>query len=87
MPYAIEFKPSAAVALRHLPRQVQSRIVTKAEALADNPRPSGCKKLAGADALYRVRIGDYRMVYEVRDAVLTILIVRIGHRRDVYRDC
>ncbi len=86
MPYAVDFKPSAVDALRRLPRQVQVRIVAKAEALADNPRPSGCRKLAGAEDLYRVRVGDYRIVYAIRDAVLTVLVVRIGHRREVYRD-
>ncbi|MCZ7631356.1 MAG: type II toxin-antitoxin system RelE/ParE family toxin [Microthrixaceae bacterium] len=54
--------------------------------LADEPRPPGCTKLTGEDAVYRVRIGDYRILYEVIDDRLLIHVVRIGHRRDVYRD-
>ena len=83
--YRVEFKPSAAKAVEKLPRPAQRRVVAAAEALGDNPRPDGCRKLEGEPDLYRVRVGDYRLVYAVRDRVLLVLIVRVGHRRDVYR--
>jgi mRNA interferase RelE/StbE len=53
--------------------------------LAPDPRPSGCEKLAGVDDLFRIRVGDYRIVYRVQDQALIVLIVKIGHRREVYR--
>ena len=54
-------------------------------ALAENPRPPGCVKLQGESELYRVRVGEYRIVYQIQDAVLVVLVVQIGHRRDIYR--
>ncbi|HSL57674.1 MAG TPA: type II toxin-antitoxin system mRNA interferase toxin, RelE/StbE family [Acidimicrobiales bacterium] len=69
-----------------LPRPEQQRIRAAIDLLADEPRPSGCTKLVGEDSVYRVRIGDYRIVYEVIDARLVVHVVRVGHRRDVYRD-
>jgi mRNA interferase RelE/StbE len=62
---------------------VQRRIVAKIETLSNNPRPDGCKKLHGD--IYRVRVGDYRIVYQVRDRELLVLVIRVGHRREVYR--
>ena len=53
--------------------------------MADNPRPQGSKKLGGEDGLYRIRVGDYRIVYAIRDDILVVLVVRIGHRSEVYR--
>lgn len=55
------------------------------DALAEEPRPSGVRKIRGADDLYRIRVGDYRVVYQVKDDVLVVLIIRVRHRRDVYR--
>ena len=83
--YAIKFRPAAERALEELPRDVQRRIGKKIDALAVNPRPSGVKKLVGEEDVYRVRAGDYRIVYQIQDAVLLVLVVRVGHRRDVYR--
>ena len=83
--YSIEFKRSADKALQRLPVMIQRRIVRAAEELTDDPRPSGCTKLAGDDIAWRIRVGDYRVVYEIHDNRLLVLIVRIGHRRDVYR--
>ena len=83
--YAIEFKASADKALQRLPVAVQRRIVRAAEALADEPRPDGCVKLVGDDNAWRIRVGDYRILYEIHDRRLLILVVRIGHRKDIYR--
>lgn len=84
-PYRVEFAPSAARQFQDLPREVQRRLAPKIDALALDPRPRGCKKLKG-DTRYRVRSGDYRVIYEVEDFVLLIIVVRVGHRREVYRE-
>ena len=62
----------------------RQRIVQRIQALADDPRPTGCQKLSGYDR-YRLRQGRYRVIYEVRDAEVVVVVIRIGHRRDVYR--
>ncbi|MCC6618935.1 MAG: type II toxin-antitoxin system RelE/ParE family toxin [Chloroflexi bacterium] len=82
--YAVEFLPAAARALARLDRTVQRRIGRRIDALARDPR-SGAMKLRGADDVWRARVGDYRILYVVGDERLTILVVKIGHRRDVYR--
>ena len=53
--------------------------------LVENPRPQGCVKLTGEESLYRIRVGEYRIIYQIQDAVLLVLIISIGHRREVYR--
>lgn len=82
--YRIEYMPAAVRALRKLPAEAGRRVVAKIEALAGNPRPAGAVKLAGHEA-YRVRVGDYRVIYGIADERLVVLIVEVGHRRDVYR--
>jgi mRNA interferase RelE/StbE len=74
----------AAREIRRLPKEVQGRVVAKAEALAKDPRPSGCQKLKGMEDLYRVRVGDYRIVYRIEDEVLLVLVVSVGDRGGVY---
>ena len=85
MAYRIEIKASAAKEIAALPRHDQRRVVRAIEALADEPRPPGARKLVGGDDAYRVRVGDYRVVYQIRDDLLIVYVVRVGHRRDVYR--
>ena len=85
MPYRIVTTQRAAKDLVSLPKAVVRRTDAKILSLAHTPRPAEAVKLKGADALYRVRVGDYRIVYEVQDAVVVIVIVRVGHRREVYR--
>ena len=85
MRYAIEFTAAAARAFRKLPPAVQHRIGSRIDALAVNPRPAGASRLAAAEKLLRIRIGAYRVIYQVLDDVLRVLVVTIGHRRDVYR--
>lgn len=85
MAYRVDIADSALKALRKIPDRDARRIDVAILALADTPRPAGAKKLQGDDDLYRVRVGDYRIVYAIRDAVLLVLVVRITHRRDVYR--
>jgi len=83
--YRIELKPSAARELAALEQKDRVRVAKKISALAANPRPPRAEKLTGADDVWRVRVGDYRIVYALHDAVLLVLVVRVGHRRDVYR--
>ena len=85
MAYRIEFRPAAARELAKLEIVTRRRIAATVESLAQNPRPPGVEKLKGYDHRYRVRCGDYRVIYEFDDKVLIILVLRIGHRRQVYR--
>lgn len=82
--YKLLIKPSAAKELEALPRKDRSRIVARIEGLAGNPRPPGSEKLSGEEK-YRLRQGDYRILYTIQDADATVTIVKIGHRREVYR--
>jgi len=83
--YSVEIARRAIKSIAKLPRKEQQRIRAAIELLADQPRPPGCVALSGEDSAYRVRVGDYRIVYEVIDTRLVIQVVRVGHRRDVYR--
>jgi mRNA interferase RelE/StbE len=85
MAYRVELKRSAAKEVRAIPRKKdRQRVVERIEALAEDPRPPGCVKLTGREA-YRIRQGAYRIVYTVEDEVLVVEVVKVGHRRDVYR--
>ena len=83
--YEIRIARRAAKALAALQRRDQQRIRAAIELLAEDPRPPACIAMTGEDSVYRVRAGNYRIVYEVIDDVLVIHVVRIGHRREVYR--
>jgi mRNA interferase RelE/StbE len=85
MAYRVEIDTKAAREIRALPRQNQQRLTSKIQSLADNPRPPGCVKLSGGSNLWRIRVGVYRIVYQIQDDRLLITVVRVGHRRDVYR--
>ena len=84
MTYTVELSNRAKRDLATLPATVQTRIVKALRKLEPNPRPSGVEKLTGQDA-YRLRVGDYRILYEVQEKILLVLVVKIGHRREVYR--
>ena len=85
MAYTIRMKRSALRDLASLPRSMQARIARKVDSLAENPFPRGSKKLEAEDNLHRLRVGDYRIIYQVRKKVLVVLVIRIRHRKDVYR--
>jgi mRNA interferase RelE/StbE len=82
--YELVFKKSVAKDLRGLPKQDVKRLLLRIRSLADDPRPEGCEKLSGQER-YRVRQGSYRVVYAIEDSRLIVLIVKVAHRRDVYR--
>ncbi len=82
--YRLLFKKSIAKDLRAIPKKDVRRILERIEPLAMNPRPDGCEKLTG-QARYRVRQGLYRIIYEVQDDACIVVVVKVGHRRDVYQ--
>jgi len=82
--YRLVFRKSVAKDLRRLPRKDVARIVKCFRGLAHDPRGPGCEKLSGEER-YRVRVGVYRVVYEIKDDLLIVVVVRVGHRRDIYR--
>ncbi|MGH7966644.1 MAG: type II toxin-antitoxin system RelE family toxin [Candidatus Binatia bacterium] len=85
MAYTVELSNRAKRDLASLSAELQTRIIKALRTLETNPRPSGIEKLKGENNAYRLRVGDYRILYEVYDKVLLVLVVKIGHRREVYR--
>lgn len=85
MPYTVELLPPAARQVRRLPPAVQERILDRLAALEDNPRPHGSIMLTGQEGVLRVRVGDYLIVYRIVDSDRIVFIVRVAHRREVYR--
>lgn len=71
--------------LKQLPARVHDRVIAAILSLADNPRPSGCRKLTGSENDWRIRVGEYRIIYEVDDRVRAVRVNRVRHRREVYR--
>ncbi len=84
MTYRVEVSRRAAKAVTSLDKPLRRKILTAIDALSGDPRPAGCKKLAGQET-WRIRVGDYRIIYEIHDRVLLVIVVDIGHRREIYR--
>ncbi len=84
MTYRVEIAPAALRRLRKLDPPARRRVQAAIELLTEQPRPSGAKKLVGGEGELRVRTGDYGIVYEVHDDVLVVLVVAVGHRRNIY---
>jgi mRNA interferase RelE/StbE len=82
--YSVQFVRSARKELERLSDEVLGRVFPRIEALAETPRPPGCKKLRGAKDLWRIRIGSYRVVYQVDDDVLVVEVRAVGDRKDIY---
>ena len=85
MRYQLEFTTSALRELRRLDARMQKRIAARTIGLCDDPFPSGVKKLQGLPGHFRIRVGDYRVIYRVDGQRVVVVIVRIGHRREIYR--
>jgi mRNA interferase RelE/StbE len=83
--YTIELKPSAVRDMQRLPHAIQKRVAQKIDALAHDPFPRGSTKLEASDKLRRIRVGDYRIIYQVRQEVLVVFVIRVKQRGDVYR--
>lgn len=84
MSYQVDFTSAAARQIRKLPRPARDRVLDAIEDLGDDPRPHGGKKLVGEKTAWRIRVGDYRVIYDIYDEQLTITVVRAGHRREIY---
>ena len=84
--FHVTIKPAAEKQMDRLPAQIRQRVTKALDALSENPRPPGCLKLKGEDDLWRIRVGDYRIVYAIEDAELIVLVVRVAHRKDVYQE-
>ncbi|MHC5676487.1 type II toxin-antitoxin system RelE family toxin [Nostoc sp.] len=86
MIYEVKFTKGARKMFRKLSQELQDRIQTKIDDLAIEPRPNGVKKLKGEENSYRIRVGDYRVIYDIFDDVLLVSVVEVGHRSEVYKD-
>lgn len=86
MPYEVQILPKAVRQIKALSVEVRQDISLTIQSLANEPRPIGVKKLSGEKDIYRVRIGNYRVLYRIVDKVLVVVVVSVGHRREVYRD-
>jgi mRNA interferase RelE/StbE len=85
MMYEVEITPAAKRQIKKLTKSVQGLILERLEELVENPRPFGVIKMETEEDLYRVRVGDYRIIYEIQDRMLLIVVVKVGHRNSVYR--
>ena len=83
--YKLLIRPSAVKEIEAIPKKDRARIVKKIQGLSENPRPAGCEKLSGQER-YRLRQGDYRIVYEIHDDEVAVVVVKVAHRREAYRD-
>jgi mRNA interferase RelE/StbE len=84
MSWNLQIERKAQKALKKIPNPYKANLIQAIDQLSDNPRPDGCKKLKGTDNLWRIRINDYRIVYQIKDKQLLILVILIGHRKDIY---
>ena len=82
--FELFFKESVWKDLKKIPKSDLKKILSRVEELGNNPRPTGCEKLTGLE-LYRIRQGNYRIVYSIQDDELTIWVIKVGHRKDIYR--
>lgn len=85
MAYQVLVDPAAQRELKMLPGDVRQRVANLISSLEREPRPAGVKKLGGSENSYRLRVGDFRILYRIEDRKLVVLVVRVAHRRDVYR--
>ena len=83
--YNIEWRPSTKKDLKKISKTEVPKIIKAVENLSDQPRPPGSTKLSGSDLTYRIRVGDYRVIYEIHDEIILVEVVKVGHRKDVYR--
>jgi mRNA interferase RelE/StbE len=82
--YKIEIKKSAAKEIKNLPSSYLNKIIDRISKLADNPRAEGCIKLS-SEELYRIRVGTYRIIYQIKDDRLIVIVIKVAHRKSVYR--
>ena len=85
MIYKVKISRRARKELKKFPKNIEKKLIIKAFSLGENPRPPGSIKLANTQHTYRIRIGVYRLIYEIQEEKILILVLRMGHRRDIYR--
>ena len=85
MAYQVELTPAAGRDFKRLPRATAQRLAPRIDALAEEPRPAGALAMTGMHGYYRLRVGDYRIIYKVEDARLVVLVIRVANRREAYR--
>ncbi len=83
--YNVELTRTAEKQLRRIAKRDRNRLVEAIRGLADRPRPNGARKLQGYDDVYRIRVGQYRVVYEVFDDRMVVIVLKVGHRKDIYK--
>jgi len=83
--YRVLLERAAEKTLRRLSADIHARIITAIQGLANNPRPPGCRKLTGSENDWRIRVGDYRVLYEIADEIRIVRVNRVGHRREICR--
>lgn len=83
--YTIQIRKKALKEIKLIPTPNKEKIIKAINELSNNPRPVGCKKLKGDEELYRIRIGDYRVIYNIEDKIKIVEITRAGHRKDIYK--
>jgi mRNA interferase RelE/StbE len=83
--YRVEITASAEKALARLPKADLTRVARAITALATDPRPAGCRRLKGHEDVYRIRVGLYRVIYSIDDRRIIVVVIKLGHRKDVYR--
>ena len=84
--YTLLIERHAEKGFKKIPKNISNKLIIKIKSLKDNPKPSGCRKITGSENDYRVRIGDYRVIYEIDEKNKQIIILAVGHRKDIYRD-
>jgi mRNA interferase RelE/StbE len=85
MAHRIELSPAAARQLKKIDRSILPQIAAKIDSLASDPRPHNCEKLSGYEGLYRVRVGDYRIIYAVEDRLVLVVVLKVGNRAEIYQ--
>jgi mRNA interferase RelE/StbE len=83
--YKVTIKKSAAKAIAQLPKSINNRLIPKIKQLGEEPRPPGAKKLQGAEDLWRIRVGSYRVIYSIQDMIMIVDVIQVAHRKDIYR--
>ena len=86
MSYKVEILRGALKQLKKIPSELQERIQIKIDDLTTEPRPNGVKKLKGKENVYRIRVGNYRVIYDIFDDLLVVNVVEVGHRKNIYKD-
>jgi mRNA interferase RelE/StbE len=83
--YEVVILPRAQKQIRSIPSRIAESVEEKLRSLAENPRPAGCKKLRGHEEAWRIRVGDYRIIYDIDNAQKTVVVMKVGHRSEIYR--